>query len=127
MKAIRFAPLFLVLFCFSCKSRKNTFTPEQQESVTVQKLMKIFRNGEVNQCQWKNNRVFSCQMNVHDGGSEIFDLRGEKIASCYYNSNYMPQICEQLENCKTLFRSSPNIWGKPGVKWKFDVTADPPK
>ncbi len=82
---------------------------------TENKLIKLYRNGEVNLCSWKNRKVYSCQLNAYDSGFEIFDINCQKLGGCYYQTNNYPEMCEELTNCQTLYRTDKNIWGRPPV------------
>ena len=107
-----------LILSLSCKSNKNGPTPQQTMEATAEKLVKLYRNGEVNECLYKSKKVFHCALNAYDAGSEIFNIQGDKIADCYYNNNdEIPRMCEEIEGCNTLYRTAKNIWRRPGVTW----------
>jgi hypothetical protein len=85
---------------------------------TANTLVAQYTKGEVSRCRANGQLYYSCAHNAADGGNEIFDSTGVKIAGCYYNTGSVSALCDQLTECVVIYRVTPNIWGKPGVEFK---------
>lgn len=88
-------------------------SPEEVE----QKLHAQYQNGEIDKCMWKDKATYRCSRNAPDAGSEVYDHQGNRIGRCYYSTRQVDALCEELMDCKTIYRVAKNIWGKPEVPW----------
>lgn len=82
------------------------------------KLVAQYERGEIDKCLREGVVFYKCSRNAPDAGGEIFDSQGNQVGRCYYGTRIIDPICEQLTDCKTIYRIAKNIWGKPEVKWE---------
>lgn len=102
--------LAILTFTFSsCSKEENT------SQDTVRQLHKNYSDGEISECHLNGELVFSAVLDAHDAGTQIFNSEGEQIGNCNYAWNKVDTICEELTDCKVVYRSEDNIWGRPAV------------
>ena len=107
--------LTMILFVnTSCKKKK----PEHWK--TMKELYKTYKNGEISECKYKGETVFTAGLNAYDAGTVVYDKDGKKIGSCSYGWGSVDAICNELKNCETIYRVDKNIWGEPAVD-KYDL------
>lgn len=82
---------------------------------TIKKLYKTYKNGEISECKYKGETVYSGALNAYDAGNNVYDASGKQIGSCNYAWGTVDDICGELENCKTIYRVEDNIWGRDYV------------
>ena len=82
------------------------------------KLVAQYERGEVEKCLREGVVFYKCSRNAYDAGSEVFDSQGNRVGRCYPSTRIIDPICEQITDCKTIYRIAKNIWGKPEVKWE---------
>lgn len=82
---------------------------------TLKELYKTYENGEISECQYNGNTVYRAGLNAYDAGSNVYDVDGNQIGSCNYAWGQVDTICEELFNCKVIYRVKDNIWGQPAV------------
>jgi hypothetical protein len=99
----------LLIGISSCK--KDDFENKQ----TLNQLYKTFKNGEIDECKYNGQMVYVAGYNAYDAGSAIFDKDGKKIGTCNYGWGPVDSICNQLDDCETIYRVKGNIWGQPAV------------
>ncbi|MNE59762.1 hypothetical protein D3C87_21230 [compost metagenome] len=120
MKSLQFFSILLlslatILFVnTSCKKKKV----ENWE--TMKKLYKTYKNGEISQCKYNDETVFTAQLNAYDAETVVFDKNGKKIGSCNYGWGSVDPICNELKSCEAIYRVDKNIWGLPAVD-KYDL------
>lgn len=112
--------LAFTLVSASCKTQKPPQTPEPpavevEQPNALDALAKRFENGEISKCKHQGNLVYVCGLNANDAGTEIFNEKGEKIATCNYGWGRPDQMCKEVTECKVIYRVAKNIWGKPAV------------
>ncbi len=98
----------LSVFSVSCKKRN-------QKMETLKELYKTFSDGEIEECDYNGEIVFTCGLNAYDAGTTIYDLNGNIIGNCNYAWGGVDALCNQVSLCKTVYRVKDNIWGKPAV------------
>lgn len=99
----------IILTLNSCK--KDDFEKEN----TLHNLYKSYKNGEINECYYNGDLVYSAGLNAYDAGGTIYDKEGNQIGTCNYAWGQPDEICEKLEDCETIYRIKDNIWGQPEV------------
>ncbi|MDA9555316.1 hypothetical protein N9R54_03690 [Pelobium sp.] len=93
----------------SCK--KDKFKNQQ----TVKKLYEIYKNGEISECKYNGEIVYSAGLNAFDAGSAIYNKDGQLIVVCNYGWGNVDPICKQLTDCEVIYRVGDNIWKLPAV------------
>lgn len=116
MKSINIKNLFiltlttmLVIGLTNCK--KDDF----ENASTLKKLYETYKNGSIDKCKYNGQTVYFVELNIYDAGSIIFDKDGNQIGTCNYAWGHADAMCEQLEECETVYRVKDNIWGKPEI------------
>ncbi|NOQ72275.1 MAG: hypothetical protein GQ574_09755 [Crocinitomix sp.] len=104
--------LFMAL-AFSCNKKNDNIN-------TIKKLHKTYKNGEISECTYEDETVYSCGINAYDAGGVIYDKDGEIIGSCNYAWGTPDTICGELEDCTVIYRVADNIWGQAHVD-KYDL------
>lgn len=82
---------------------------------TLKKLHKTYKNGEISECSYNDETVYSAAINAYDAGNAVYDKDGKQIGTCNYNSGSVDAICGQLQGCEVIYRVDNNIWGQPAV------------
>ena len=101
-----------ILFLGFSSCKKDDF----ENSKTLKRLYKSYENGEITECKYNSEVVYSVDINaIHDGGTAIFDYDGNQIGTCNYATGIPDAICEKLTDCETIYRIENNRWGKPAV------------
>ena len=98
-----------LLFATSCKKEKI------ENHNTLDEMYKIYKDGEIYECQYNGELVYSAGLNAFDAGSVVYDRDGNEIGVCNYAWGQPDEICEELEDCETVYRVENNIWGQPAV------------
>lgn len=78
---------------------------------TLKKLYTIYRNGEIDECKYNGQTVYTAGLNAYDAGDVVYDKDGEIIGACNYAWGNVDSICGQLTDCKVIYRVENNIWG----------------
>lgn len=104
-----FLSLFLFVIAYGCKKS------DLKNKEVLEKLYEIYQNGEITECKYNGQIVYTAGLNVYDAGSVIYDQDGKRIANCNYSWQKPEAICGQLSDCETVYRVEDNIWGLPGV------------
>lgn len=99
----------LILLTISCK--KDDF----ENKKTLRKLYKTYKNGEISECHFNGDIVYSAGLNAYDAGGAIYDKKGIQIGTCNYAWGLADEICGKLEECEAIYRVDDNIWGQPAV------------
>lgn len=81
----------------------------------IRRLYESYSNGEIGQCLFGGEVVFSVGLNAHDAGSAVVDLSGDVLGECNYAENLVSDICTTLDACQTIYRVQDNIWGQMPV------------
>ena len=102
------------LFVLGCSKDKAT-------SSTVKTLYTIYKNGEIDECQYNGQTVYAAGLNAYDAGTIVYDKEGNKIGECNYAWGHVDSMCVHLQNCSTIYRCDHNIWGQPFVD-KYGLT-----
>ncbi len=101
--------VFMSIVILSCK--KDNIENKQ----TLDQLYKIYKSGEISECKFNGQTVYSAGLNAMDAGSVIYDKDGKQIGSCNYGWGHVDTICNQLTGCEVIYRVTDNIWGQPAV------------
>lgn len=108
----------LLVLCFAtiigCKKDKA------ENLQTISELYTIYKNGQISECTYKGDLVYSACLNAYDAGSSIYDKNGNIIGTCNYAWSTPDSICTQLQNYVVIYRVDNNIWGKPPVN-KYEL------
>ena len=99
----------MILFSMSCKKESC------QHMATLQKLYPLYKDGFIEQCTYQNEIVFCAELNAYDAPLMIYNQEGNPIGTCNYAWGIVDSICNQLENCETIYRVRNNIWGQPAI------------
>ncbi len=99
----------LILGVTSCKK------DDIENKGTLEQLYKTYKNGEISECKYNGQTVYSAGLNVYDSGSVIYDKDGKQIGTCNYAWEQADAICGQMTACETIYRIKDNIWGQPAV------------
>lgn len=102
------------------KDRTMVFSNFQNDSVkngkVLKKLYKIYKDGEISECKYKGETVYSATLNAYDADVRVYDGKGKEIGSCNYGwGDRVDTVCRQLTDCKVIYRVKGNIWGMPAV------------
>jgi hypothetical protein len=109
IKSFLLFTLSMLLMSSGCSKDNNA------HDNTLKELFLEYRDGEISECTFKGSKVYIAGLNAHDAGNEIFDREGKKIGSCYYSTGQVDELCNQLENCVTIYRCDNHISGQPAV------------
>lgn len=99
--------MFIVIL--SCK--KDNIENKQ----TLDQLYRIYKSGEISECKFNGQTVYSAGLNAGDAGTVIYDKDGKQIGACNYAWGNVDTICNQLTTCEVIYRVNDNIWGQPAV------------
>ena len=94
---------------YSCG--KNDF----ENKKTIKKLYKMYKNGDISECKHNGETVYCAGINAYDAEGIIYDKNGKQIGCCNYFANIVDPICNQLTDCKIIYRVANNIQGEPAV------------
>lgn len=93
----------------SCK--KSEF----ENAATLRQLYNNYKDGEIDECKYNGQRVYSAGINAFDAGSCVYDKDGKLIGTCNYAWGKPDSICGKLTDCEVIYRVKDNIWGLPAV------------
>jgi hypothetical protein len=85
------------------------------QETAVKKLFAVYSNGEISECHHKGARVYSASVNAHDAETRIYDAEGKETGSCFYSTGAVDAICNDLDECETIYRCTNHISGQPAV------------
>lgn len=102
------------------KDKTMVYSNFQSDSVengkVLEKLYKIYKEGEISECKYKGETVYTATLNAYDAGVRVYDRNGEVIGSSNYGwGDRVDTVCRQLTDCKVIYRVKDNIWGRPAV------------
>ena len=106
---IKITILFFFIAIVSCR---------QDEAITKAGLNTIYikhKNGSIDECSCKGQKVYFAGMNYYDAGSGIYDTAGRLIATCNWAWGPVDTLCSQLKECETIYRCNNHISGQPFV------------
>ena len=86
-----------------------------ENSKTLRQLYKQYKNGEISECKYLGETVYSAGLNMYDAGGAIYDYEGNQIGTCNFAWGGADSICNKLSDYKTIYRIKNNIWDKPPV------------
>lgn len=131
MKNISFILLLIMLISVNaCKTAKQSKHTTQQdanpspavvqtvaitEKEVVIKIYKQASNHEIAVCKLENNTYYTASHNVPDGSMSVYDMQGNKIATCGGLMPAKEKICTDLTGCVSVYIPIKNIWGKKPV------------
>jgi|GEM_PF-1600529 len=75
----------------------------------LKKAFKLYKNGQISECQTAGQIYYSASSNVYDGGGQTFDVNGKVVGK--YQGFTGTYTGVKLENCKTIYVIPDNIWG----------------
>lgn len=94
---------------------------DDKVSSTLQLIYDQYKNGEIRECLYNGNDVYTAAYNAYDSGFQIFDANGAQIYDC--NNSWGQKVdpaCDEITSCKIIYRVKNNIWGEPPVdKYKL--------
>jgi hypothetical protein len=96
---------------------------EKDSEKALNDLFLLYQQGEISECRYNGEKVYSAGLNAPDAGTEIYDASAKKIGSCYYNTRKVDPICEKLENCEVIYRCDDHISGQPAID-KYQLKDD---
>ncbi len=99
------------IVCGISACRKANF----DHAATITTLYKKYKNGEISQCKYKGETVFTAGLNAYDAGSTVYAADGKQIGICNFAWGQADSICGQLTDCEVIYRVKNNIWGQPAV------------
>lgn len=109
--------LFLAttLIAFGCK--KDPI----ERSQTVEYLYNLYKDGEISECIYHGDTVYSGGIHAFDAGSSIYNKRGDLIGECNYAWGPVDSICRKLTNCEVIYRakSKNDYWGPAVDKYNL--------
>jgi len=111
IKLFTLLTLILILSIGISSCKKDDFENKQ----TLKKLYKTYKNGEISECKYNGQTVYSAGLNAYDAGGAVYDKDGKQIGTCNYAWGQPDPICGQLTDCETIYRVKDNIWGQPAV------------
>ncbi|MFA7192438.1 MAG: hypothetical protein WC089_04030 [Candidatus Paceibacterota bacterium] len=85
-------------------------------------LLKLFRSftvgdtfvgGMIEECPFEGKTYYQVSQNAYDGGNSVFDSSGNIIGGTQGFTG--KPWGTSVPNCRVIYVSSPNIWGKAGV------------
>ena len=104
----------LALLMFGCLLTLTSCKKDKIDK-TLTELYKTYENGEISECRYNGNTVYSAGLNAYDAGSSVYNKDGNQIGSCNYAWGNPDPICGELKNCEAIYRIEDNIWGQPAV------------
>ena len=113
----------VVLLYNKCNQKAVETTGEKENVTVLQQLYAKYKNGEIEECQYNNARVYRAGLNAPDAGSVIYNQDGVKIGSCNYGWGKPDSMCHEMQNCEDVYRVADNIWGKPAVD-KYNLSSN---
>lgn len=111
--------LFVIAFTLSSgiSSCKKEDAPNKE---TLKQLYKIYSNGEISECKYNGQTLYSAALNAYDAGGAVYDKNGKQIGVCNYAWGSVDSICSKLNECEVIYRVKNNIWGSPAIdKYKL--------
>jgi hypothetical protein len=103
------ATFLIIIVLISCKKDKN------EAPQVVKDLYATFKNGEIDECSYNGQTVYSAGLNAYDAGSVIYDKNGKIIGNCNYAYGQFDSICGKLQNVVVIYRCKNHITGEPFV------------
>ena len=114
MKTKNFSIILILIanitLCFTSCRKEN-----DGNITTLKKLYSICKNGEIEECKYNDETVYSATYNAYDAPSEIYDSKGNQIGECNYAWGHVDAICGQLQDCRVIYRCHNHISGQPFV------------
>lgn len=113
----------LMIGCISRASQKEIHNLSGDGDTLVNvaaQLVTKYPAGQVSLCIHEQDSFYYGQRNAPDGGGELYDLKGTQIGACHFNTSQIHPFCRFEWECKTIYRSVPNIWGLPEVKFTLE-------
>ena len=108
--AFFFAPVLSFLLLTGMAGCKKTDATNES---TLTRLYKTYKDGSIEECQYKGQMVYHAALNAYDAGSVVYNKDGKQIGAC--NSGTADSVCSQLTGCETIYMPATNIWGQPAV------------
>lgn len=82
----------------------------------IKKLYETFQHGKIVACKFKGERVYYAHLSCRDCSTIIFNKNGKHIGTCNYSwIKRIDSICNQITDCKVIYRVENNIWGDSPV------------
>ncbi len=114
MKKILFLAIITVITIVSCK-KDNV-----DNRSTLKKMYREYKNGEIDECKYNGEVVYTACLNAYDAGTIVYDEDGNKIGTCNYAWGPVESICAQLQDYEVIYRCKNHISGQPPVdKYKL--------
>ena len=99
-----------IVLCFTNCRKENV-----NKLDTLHKLYSLLKDGEIEECKYHNETVYSAAYNAYDAPSIIYDIKGNRIGACNYAWGHVDSICTQLQDCIVIYRCHNHISGQPFV------------
>ena len=100
----------IVFTCFSACKQDNAITKAGLNTIYIK-----HKNGSIDECSCKGQKVYLAGMNYYHAGSGIYDTTGRLIANCNWAWGSVDTLCSQVTNCETIYRCYDHISGQPFV------------
>lgn len=111
--------LFTLLILGCSLGMSSCGKDESINRATLNKIYKLYENGEIIECTHNGNIVYWASANVYDGGGSIYDYDGNSVGICNFAWGPVESICDEVDNCKVIYRVKDNIWGLPAANMYY--------
>lgn len=105
----------LVLLIMSAFSLLNCHSDTIENKATLQRLYQLYRDGDIEQCKYKGETVYSAGISAVDAGGAIYDKDGNILGTCNFAWGTPDPICFQLTDCVVIYRCKNHISNLPPV------------
>ena len=82
---------------------------------TLKSLYNTYKNGEIDECLYNGDTVYTTGLNVYDAAGVVYNKAGDSIANCDYGEAQVDSICTHLKECSVIYRCQNHITGEPFV------------
>ena len=115
MNTLLLKSAILLIGLGSCLMACDQSDQELINPAVLDRLYLKYQHGEIASCQYDNQTVYHCTLNAYDTGSVIYDLSGKVLGHCSYLETLSDSICDQIEDCRVIYRTTDAITGQPPV------------
>lgn len=82
---------------------------------TLKKLYESYKDGEINECKYNGETVYSAGLNAYDAGGQFYDVKGNTIGTCNFAMGEVDSICRKAQDCEVIYRCDKHITGLAAV------------
>lgn len=101
--------IFIAFTLFNCH------TDNIENKATLKRLYETYRFGEIDQCKYQGETVYSAGINAYDAGATVYDKGGNIIGTCNFAWGTPDPICGELTDCVVIYRCKDHITKLPPV------------